>query len=103
RRQGTAPAAESVFYHRLLSLMERRCRLTPDVGQTPREFGVKAQEFLTARKVDTALKDLPIRIVELFYRVRYGGMKIPPDQVQEIDRQLDFLNAALKNGPRLAN
>jgi hypothetical protein len=103
RRQGTVPAAAAVFYHRLLTLMERRCRLTPEVGQTPREFGVTAQQFLSAQRIETALKDLPLRIIELFYQVRYGGMKIPLKQLQEIDRQLDFLNTALKNGPRLAN
>src|SRR5207249_8577579 len=83
--------------------MQRRCRLTQKVGQTPQEFGARAQEFLTAQKLEAVSKDLPLRIIELFYKARYGGMVIPASQLQEIDRQLDFLNVALKNGPRLAN
>jgi len=103
RRQRIAPPPATAFYHRLLTLMERRCRLTPKVGQTPQEFGARAQEFLTAQKLEAVSKDLPLRIIELFYKARYGGMVIPASQLQEIDRQLDFLNVALKNGPRLAN
>jgi hypothetical protein len=103
RRQRISSAPETGFYHRLLTLMERRCRLVPKVGQTPREFGVKAQEVLAAQEVEAALKDLPPRIIELFYQVRFGGMRIPTTELQEIDRQLDFLNTALKNQPRLAN
>jgi hypothetical protein len=103
RRPRAVPLPETAFYHRLLTLMERRCRLVPKVGQTPQEFGARAQELLAAQKVEALLKDLPPRIVELFYKARYGGMAISPGQLQEIDRQLDFLNAVLKNGPRLAN
>jgi len=102
-RQRITPAPETAFYHRLLTLMERRCRLTPKVGQTPQEFGARAQEFLTAQKLEAVSKDLPLRIIELFYKARYGGMVIPASQLQEIDRQLDFLNVALKKGPPLAN
>ncbi len=50
-RQRITPAPATAFYHRLLTLMERRCRLTPKVGQTPQEFGARVQEFLTAQKL----------------------------------------------------
>ena len=102
-RQKSVPAQQTAFYQRLLILMEQRCRLVPKLGQTPQEFAAKAEELLAAQKVEVVSKDLPLRIVELFYQARYGGMVIPASQLQEIDRQLDFLSVALKNGPRLAS
>jgi hypothetical protein len=72
------------------------------VGQTPQEFGAKAQEFLAAQRVETDLKDLPLRVIELFYKVRYGRMMVPLDQRQEIDHQLDLLSAALNKNLLLA-
>jgi len=91
------------FYHRLLGLLARSCRLAPKVGQTPKEFGQTAQVFLTQQDLGTDLADLPVRIIQLFYQVRYGRLPLNPAQCEEIDRQLDHLGAALKKIPRLAN
>ena len=102
RLRQNGPAPEIAFYHRLLRVLKRYCRLVPQVGQTPQEFGAIAQEFLAAQRVETDLKDLPLRVIELFYKVRYGRMMIPPDQRQEIDRQLELLSAALNKNLLLA-
>jgi hypothetical protein len=102
RLRQNKPTPETAFYHRLLRLLKRYCRLVPQTGQTPQEFGAKAQEFLTAQRVENDLKDLPLRVIELFYKVRYGRMMIPLDQRQEIDRQLDLLSAALNKNLLLA-
>jgi hypothetical protein len=83
-------------------LLKRYSRLVPQMGQTPQEFGAKAQEFLAAQRVETDLKDLPLRVIELFYKVRYGRMMVPLDQRQEIDHQLDLLSAALNKNLLLA-
>jgi transglutaminase-like putative cysteine protease len=83
------------FYYRLLKLLKRSGRLVPRVGQTPQEFAANAQDFLATRGIETDLIKLPVRIVELFYQVRYGQMTISPAERHQIDRQLARLSAAL--------
>src|SRR5262249_22700993 len=70
------PAPETAFYHRLLVLLGQSCGLTPKMGETPQEFGQTAQTFLAARNLGVALADLPLRIVQLFYQVRYGRLSV---------------------------
>jgi hypothetical protein len=102
-RRGNVLASETSFYHRLLRLFSRNCRLTPKVGQTPQEFGLTAQEFLASQNLGAALVELPIQVIHLYYQVRYGHLQLNPTQRQEIDHQLDQLSAALKKIPRIAN
>jgi transglutaminase-like putative cysteine protease len=102
KRPRFAPAPETAFYHRLLVLLKQSCGLTPKMGETPQEFGQTAQTFLSSQDLGVALADLPLRIVQLFYQVRYGRLPVETSQRQEIDRELDLLAAALKQTPRLA-
>ena len=60
-------------YARLLALLARRASLRPRTGQTPREFAAEARRLLLSLPTAAALADLPDRIVDLLYRVRYGG------------------------------
>jgi hypothetical protein len=102
-RRDNLLVSETAFYHRLLGLLARSCRLAPKVGQTPREFGQTAQDFLTARNLEADLASLPVQVIQCFYQVRYGRLPLDSGQIVEIHRQLDLLRAALKKTPRHAN
>lgn len=101
RSQRFIVAPETAFYHRLLDLLRQGCRLTPKVGQTPQEFGQTAQAFLATQNLGAALVNLPLRIIQLFYQVRYGRLPVDSGHRQQIDQQLDLLAAALKQSPRM--
>jgi transglutaminase-like putative cysteine protease len=96
---GGHPAAG--FYLHLLAILERRCRLRPGPAQTPREFGAAARQALSDLAAPAALAELPGRVVELFYQLRYGARPVPEAERRAIERQLDELDRLLA-GPPLA-
>jgi transglutaminase-like putative cysteine protease len=103
RLSGQQIDPETAFYHRLLGLLSRNCRLAPKVGQTPQEFGHTIQDYLTRQNLGADMAELPARVIRLFYQVRYGRLHLSLAQHQEIDRQLDHFGLALKKTPRIAN
>ena len=67
--------------------------------ETPREFARRAAVLLGDRARDgegRPLADVPGRVVEAFYRVRYGGLPLAAEVVAELDAQLDALEAGLR-------
>ena len=70
---GGRAADVEAFYGRLLALLARHAALRPQSGQTPREFAKKARQLFEGRPGWTALADLPDLVIELYYRVRFGG------------------------------
>jgi hypothetical protein len=88
---------DGAIYRRLVQILTRYVSLRPYVGQTPREYSVAAQSVLQTRPALAALAELPRRIVELFYRVRFGGQALNEGERQQIDTELDRFTEALKS------
>jgi hypothetical protein len=94
---GRKVAPGVAFYARLLTILRRRCGLLPRPAQTPREFGETARHVLANRSAPAALTEVPARVAELFYLVRFGQLSVEATAGREIDRQLDELDRALAN------
>ena len=88
------------FYLRLIHILGRYASLRPTFGQTPREYGEAARTFLQTSPGLAALAELPIHVVDLFYRVRFGGQPLSEDEHQALDADLDRFAEALRTEPR---
>ncbi|WP_164101884.1 transglutaminase TgpA family protein [Candidatus Laterigemmans baculatus] len=72
------------FYQQLCSLLAR-LELHRSEGQTPREFADQASVAWTASQEKEGAGETPIRtLVDLFYRVRYGGTPISESEATEV-------------------
>lgn len=92
RRGTAAPRVE--FYRRLEALLARHgYRRLP--GQTPREFATVTGGQLAESAALRAAAPLPRRLVEAFYRVRFGHRPLTSAETAEIGRTLDELEARL--------
>ncbi len=80
---------DAAFYTRLVRILTRYTSLRPTREQTPREYGAAAQRFLQARPTMAALANVPIHIVELFYRVRFGGRPLSEGEHQQVHAEID--------------
>lgn len=97
RRTARSRTADAVaFYLRFVRILERYAALRPRYGQTPREYGAMVQTFLQTRPELHALAELPLRVVELFYRVRFGGQTLREEERRALDVQLDRFAEALR-------
>lgn len=94
-RGSRAPAPTVPFYDRLLAILDRRCQLRPLPSQTAREFAEAARDRLSGHAAAAGLAELPGRVADLFYRVRYGRRPLRDEEQQELERQLAQLDAAL--------
>lgn len=87
-------------YGRLLQVLERCCQLRPGLGQTPLEFAVDAQGVIAGRLVPvpaaTSLAELPRRIVDLLYRIRFGGQTHLDGECQALAATVAELENALR-------
>jgi transglutaminase-like putative cysteine protease len=83
------------LYARLLEMLGRYRGLRPEQAQTPREFGAAAAVVLAGTDRTAALADLPGRVIELFYRVRFGGRTLEAAEGEDMRRRLDQLQEAL--------
>jgi transglutaminase-like putative cysteine protease len=105
RRQAAAQErahaqAEVEFYRRLEQVLAR-LRLGRKRGQTPREFAVEAGGRLADQPERQPLAALPRRIVEAFYRVRYGGQTLSSQDMALVDTALAELEVRLAPDPRV--
>jgi hypothetical protein len=105
RARGKGPKAKAARkgwgdgpYGRLVAILGRRCRLWPRPGETPREFGAAVGRLLGETPDTAALADLPTRVVEVFYRVRFGGQVCPEGERQNLEIRLTQLDRALAGG-----
>ncbi|MFO0876046.1 MAG: transglutaminaseTgpA domain-containing protein [Gemmataceae bacterium] len=96
RRQQQGRAGAAALYADLVTLLQRRGKLAPLPGETPRELGARAADFLGQRPACQPLADLPPRIVLLYYEAKYGGQAPTPDELTAAWRQLATLEAALR-------
>ncbi len=94
----TAPATPVAepFYQRLLQLLAWHRGLEPQPAQTPREFGAAAAEVLASEPAAHAVAGVPAWVVELYYRVRFGGRPLAAEEQRAVDGRLEELKAGLK-------
>ncbi len=75
------------FYERFLRLL-RSAGLEPLPTQTAREFVLASQPTWSQRLSEQQLASVPADIVTRFYRVRFGGESLPPDELRQLEVQL---------------
>lgn len=85
------------IYPRLVAILTRYVSLQPRFDQTPREYGAEAQAILQTRPALAVLADLPKRVVELFYRVRYGNQPLSQGERQRMEGELNRLAEVLRH------
>ena len=80
----------------------RAMRLLAELGlerpaaETPREFARRAAAVLAARGPrDRAVADVPARVVDLFYRARFGRLEPTPAALAHLESRLDALEACV--------
>jgi transglutaminase-like putative cysteine protease len=103
RRAVAVTAAGVACYLRLVRLLARRVKLRRAPWQTPRELADAACAFLAGQPATTALADLPDRIVDLFYRVRFGGESPEATELALLNSRLDELASALTHAAPLSS
>ncbi len=97
RRGGRVRLSDTtVYYLRLVRLLRRHASLRPSLGQTPREYGEMARTFLLTRPAAAALAELPIHVVNQFYRARFGGQPLSETERQALHAELDRFAAAIR-------
>ncbi len=93
RRQLPAPPA---WLARLFGLLAGSLGVRPGPGETPRETAAAGAAVLRSRPAAAALADLPGRVVEMYYRFRYGGLPPSDDERRAIEAELARLETALR-------
>ncbi|MFM9962136.1 MAG: DUF3488 and DUF4129 domain-containing transglutaminase family protein [Planctomycetaceae bacterium] len=81
------------FYERFLRLLSS-AGLEPLPTQTAREFVRDTQPTWSQRLFERDLVGVPADIVARFYRVRFGGESLPPDELRLLETQLRQLEQA---------
>jgi len=92
--------SEVDFYRRLEKLM-RRARLSRRPGQTQREFAESVRAWLSeSGPAAQRVAQVPMRVVDAFYGVRFGGRRLDNRQLEAVEQSLDQLEAALQRTTR---
>jgi hypothetical protein len=86
-------SAGVAFFDELLQMLRRQGGLTPQPGQTPREFGAWAADLLAQNPAARDVAHIPERVIAHYYQARYGGRILPQAELREIAGLL----AALRN------
>jgi len=82
------------FYEQFVSLMSS-LGLERTAGQTPREFAARVETELAARLSPMGLQGIPARLIELFYRVRFGETLLAATEQSEVAADLQKLQSCL--------
>lgn len=82
------------FYRRLEAALNQ-LGLSRSAGQTPRELACQARERLAALSPQSDVAELPRRIVEILYRVRFGNSDHPDDDRRALADLLGNLEEAV--------
>ena len=90
RKTGLAP-----YYARLLRAMAAYADLHPTQAQTPLEFANKASRHLVLDQRTQNQAAIPIQIVNMYYRDRYGGRPLSKTEETHVESQLSRLEMAL--------
>jgi len=89
-------SARGGFYQDMLELLaELGLQKPPQL--TPRQFAFAAAELLRAQPATQPVATVPARIVELFYRVRFGHHPLSDRELKEVHELLERLAEAIGN------
>jgi transglutaminase-like putative cysteine protease len=88
-----SPRSQVAFYRRLESVLAR-CGMIRPVSHTQREFAREAETRLVQRMGDERLATIPTRVVEAFYRVRFGGPPLDKQEAEAVEQALVQLESA---------
>jgi hypothetical protein len=88
-----------VLLARLFKLLARHLGVRPESGTTPRETAAAAAAVMRRRAATAPLAGLPGRVVELYYRFRFGGLPLDDAERRSVDDELGRLEAALRAAP----
>lgn len=88
-------AASVPFFDEMLRLLRRHGKLEPQPGQTPREFATQVAAALQLERAAGDVADVPLRLADVYYQVRYGGRQLDLAQRTEIDSLLTCLRKRL--------
>jgi transglutaminase-like putative cysteine protease len=89
-------SAEVAFFHRLIRLLALS-GLERKPAETPREFARRAASYLGSRNGSPdELATIPERVVDAFYRVRFGRYELAPATIAALASQLDHLENNLR-------
>jgi hypothetical protein len=92
--------ARGGFYQEMLSLLASE-GLEKPATVTPRQYALAAAELLRQHPATADVATVPVRIVDLFYRVRFGHYPLTDQELHEVDQLLERLAEALRrNGQR---
>jgi transglutaminase-like putative cysteine protease len=84
-----------LFYRRLAQLLAS-CDLQRTSSETQHEFAVRASRFLSTKGGPTQMvADVPERVVDAFYRVRFGHLDLDPDTMNALETELDLLQSRM--------
>ncbi len=82
------------FYRQFLSLMRRKGLPRPDHA-TPREFARSVLARLSVERGEERQVEAAVELVtELYYRVRFGGYELTPEQARSLQRALKLIASA---------
>lgn len=95
-KRSQRPAAASVGFYRRLETLLRSHGMHRPPAQTQREFAMAVGGQLAERPNHATVAEIPRRLVDRFYRVRYGGALLEVEETEEIERSLQQLATALK-------
>lgn len=103
KRQKTAHEIRVAFYERFEAVC-RQLGLVRPSHETQREFAGSVRNRIQEVVVSAdGLPELPPRLVEFFYRVRFGDEELSPSVVEQLDRDLSSLEGAIRDPRRRAN
>ncbi|MGA2032528.1 MAG: DUF3488 and transglutaminase-like domain-containing protein [Thermoguttaceae bacterium] len=88
-----------VEFYRQLEIVLARRGLVRSAAQTPREFARAAGAQLALDPGQAGLAPLPARIVEAFYRVRFGELPLDNEQAGAVEQALAMLASAALQFP----
>jgi hypothetical protein len=102
RTEGRAALKMQVDFYRRLEHLLAQLGVRRSSGQTQRELALRAAEKMTGAVLPAAVKQAPGRIVDAFYRVRFGRDVLSEAEAQSIDDALRALEQAVRdrNGQR---
>jgi hypothetical protein len=90
------PSGEAAFYGRWLALIAGYLRVERQPSQTPREFGETVRQALNLLPGAAAAQDVSRRVVDLYYRVLFGGRTLTSGERAAIERDVADLEPALR-------
>jgi transglutaminase-like putative cysteine protease len=85
-----------ILFYRRLAQMLAEMELRRNSAETQSEFAVRASRFLGGRGDGAeAVAEVPRKVVDAFYRVRFGHLDLDPGTLEELEENLDSLQKYL--------